>query len=121
MWLYKQSTGTFENPVYGLKFKGYSGQGTGLNNPELEHVPNYGPVPAGVWNIGPAFRHKAKGPVCMRLTRADGSKPHDRDGFLIHGDNKALNKTASEGCIILGLTARQDISQSKDRELIVVP
>jgi hypothetical protein len=43
-----------------------------------------------------------------------------RDGFLIHGDNKLGNRSASHGCIILDRVTRQKIADSKDRHLIVV-
>jgi hypothetical protein len=129
MYVYQQSTGDLQRDGEHLGIC-YSGHGAGLNNPDLEHVHNYGPIPKGIYTIGPAFRHNTKGAVCMRLI-PDG---HDacgraiplaedaqgRDGFLIHGDNKLMNHTASEGCIIASLTIRQDIAQSKDRELLVI-
>jgi hypothetical protein len=43
-----------------------------------------------------------------------------RDGFLIHGDNSAMNHTASEGCIILTRDIRQRISDSGDTQLTVI-
>lgn len=120
MWVYQISTGDLQHDGEHVGIC-YSGQGDGLNNPELSHVRNYGPLPKGLYTIGPVFRHSSKGPVCMRLTPAPGVEMHGRDGFLIHGDNKLMNHTASEGCIIASLTIRQDIAQSKDRELLVIP
>jgi hypothetical protein len=43
-----------------------------------------------------------------------------RSGFFIHGDNQAMNHTASEGCIILPHAARIAIASSGDRGLRVI-
>ena len=45
----------------------------------------------------------------MRLAPR-GHRAHGRDGFMIHGDNPALNFSASQGCIILGLVLRELIA-----------
>src|SRR5437870_7779771 len=84
-WLYKQSTGSISinGAVVGT---GYSGHGTGLNNPEKEKEPNVGPIPVGEWTISEAFKHNSKGPLVMRLTPV-GHIAHGRTEFLIHGDN----------------------------------
>jgi hypothetical protein len=119
MWVYQQNNGDLQQDGVHIGTC-YAGQGDGLNNPDLDHVHSYGPVPRGRYTIGPAFRHKTKGQVCMRLVPDAKNDMHDRDGFLIHGDNKLMNHTASEGCIIASLTIRQDIAQSKDRELLVI-
>src|SRR6266545_322111 len=90
---------------------GYSGHGDGVNNPAKEKEKDVGPIPAGLWTIGPAFKHDTKGPLVMRLT-PDGHKAHGRDGFMIHGDNKKMDNSASEGCIILGPEVRKKIAES---------
>ena len=54
----------------------------------------------------------------MRL-EPRGHNAHGRDGFLIHGDNPALNGSASEGCIILGKPLRELIAASTDKDLNV--
>lgn len=99
--------------------RGYSGNGDGLNNPSKEKVKDVGPIPAGLWTIGPAFKHDSKGPTVMRLT-PDGHRAHGRDGFLIHGDNKKMDNSASEGCIILPLDVRKKIAESGVIKLRVV-
>ena len=40
------------------------------------------------------------------------SDAHGRSGFLIHGDNSKGDKSASEGCIILGPDVRKAIADS---------
>jgi lipoprotein-anchoring transpeptidase ErfK/SrfK len=116
--VYSQKTGKIELDGKSLG-NGYSGKGKGLNNPEMEKVKDTGPIPAGNYTIGKAFKHANKGPMVMRLT-PDGHKAHGRDGFLIHGDNEKLNKSASEGCIILGPDIRQKISESGVTKLRVI-
>lgn len=118
MWIYQQTTGELLHDGQYLT-TGYSGHGEGLNSPAHETVPNVGPIPAGKWKIGREFRHPAKGPVCMRLTPV-GHNAHGRSGFLIHGDNQAVNHTASEGCIILARVTRARIAGSGDDDLLVV-
>ena len=54
----------------------------------------------------------------MRLDPS-GHSARGRDGFLIHGDNQALNRSASQGCIVLGLGLRKLIAASTDKDLNV--
>lgn len=54
----------------------------------------------------------------MNLTPA-GHNALGRSGFMIHGNN--IQNNASQGCIILGLTIRQQIASSKDHILVVTP
>lgn len=97
---------------------GYSGHGDGLNNPLKENVRNVGPIPAGKWKIGDKFDHPRIGPVTMSVT-PDGHDALGRTEFLIHGDNKKMNMSASEGCIILDRKTREMIANSNIKSLIV--
>ena len=115
---YGQATGEMRDPQGRLLATGYSGNGAGVNNPEMEHVPDTGPIPRGEWMIGPAFTHGSLGPVSMRL-QPHGHKAHGRFAFLIHGDNGLGNRSASHGCIILPRSARVLIDCSPDHVLIV--
>lgn len=115
MFRYRQSTGEFLEDG-ALLATGYSGTGAGRNNPDMQAVRNVGPIPRGEYSIGPAYKHPAKGPLCMRLTPV-GHDALKRSGFLIHGDNK--KNDASQGCIILGPDARTRISKAADRRLTV--
>lgn len=116
-YIYKQSTG--ELLFDGKKIAtGYSGNGKGLNNSKLEKEANVGPIPRGEWKIGTAFEHKTKGPLVMELIPQGHTAQH-RSGFLIHGDNKNMDKSASEGCIILDRSTREMIANSKVKTLIV--
>ena len=72
-FVYSQKTGklTLDGKEVG---KGYSGHGDGKNNPEKEKMKNVGPIPAGVWTIGKAFKHDSKGLTVMRFTPS-GTRP----------------------------------------------
>ena len=117
-WTYSQSTGkiSLNGAVVGI---GYSGHGEGLNNPAMQNKSQVGPLPQGNYTIGPAFTHPEKGPIVMRLRPKPGNNMFGRSGFLIHGDNQAMNHSASNGCIILSKPYRKTISASEDRDLIV--
>lgn len=116
-WKYIQSNGNLSHGG-ALVATGYSGHGEGKNNPAMQSVRNVGPIPVGMYEIGPMMMHKdGKGPIVMRLT-AVGHEAFHRSGFLIHGDN--ADHTASEGCIILPRAIRQRIAESGDNELEVV-
>jgi hypothetical protein len=118
-WTYRQSTGEIDldDNMIGT---GYSGNGQGLDNPAMQDVPDVGPIPEGNYTIGPAFDSPAKGPCVHHLLPDPANQMFGRDGFLIHGDNSAMNHTASEGCIILTRDIRQRISDSGDTQLTVI-
>lgn len=124
MFTYSQSSGllTFDGQP---KFttSGYSGHGPGLNNPAMENVPDVGPIPATEYDIdGPIVHPGLAAPVFRLLPKVPGTT-HGRAGFLMHGDNEAMNCTASEGCIILSHPARvmidSLIEHTGDRTLVV--
>lgn len=120
-WTYDQSSGELRHNgvVVGT---GYSGAGTdsttGRNNPQMENVVDQGPIPQGTWHIGPTYNHNNLGPNTMNLTPI-GHTAHGRTLFRIHGSNPESN--ASQGCVILGPALRQQIADSGDDELVVVP
>lgn len=82
---------------------GYSGRGSGRNNPSSEAVPFVGPIPRGTYTVGGTSN--TRGPNTITLipdatTRASiSSMGRQPDTFRIHGNNASNN--ASEGCIIL--------------------
>ena len=119
MWKYEQRSGAFYRPNGERLVLGYAGHGEGVNNPELESTPDVGPIPKGLWQIGPAFTHQKAGPVTMRLQMQKGSL-FGRSGFLIHGDNPKGDRSASNGCIILPRWARLEVAGSTVKSLLVV-
>jgi Tlde1 domain len=128
-WVYHQSTGLLEYraphsgptaPPAHRVGHGYSGAPGAVNNPDMEAIHNVGPIPRGRWRIGPLEPHHGRrGPNVMSLTPI-GHDAHTRFGFLIHGDNSLENRSASDGCVILGPDIRLRIGHSHDRLLEVV-
>jgi hypothetical protein len=120
-WTYSQSTGDLMDAARSRVAKGYSGHGSGLDNPAMEQVECVGPIPRGEWVIGQFFDDAGgKGPMVAHLTPAPGTETFDRSGFMIHGDNVKGDFSASEGCIVLPHVARAAVMASGDRALIVV-
>ena len=121
MWTYEQKTGRMLHDGV-LVWVGYSGHGEGKNNPDMQHIPNVGPIPVGRYRIiKPPFNHSLRGPHCLRLEPLPGNQMFGRNGFLIHGDSTKAPGTASHGCICKSpLSARKIISEHEDCELEVV-
>ena len=120
-WEYSQSTGELTNTNQdGTMGTGYSGQGEGLNNPDMQNVENVGPIPQGVYDIGTPRDSERTGPYVFDLTPQSGVDPWGRTDFQIHGDNALGNNSASQGCMILPRNVRNQIGASGDNTLRVV-
>jgi RHS repeat-associated protein len=125
-WIYSQSTGNLDyiNRQTGERTNvstGYSGNGQGLNNPDMQQVPYVGPIPRGTWEIGPQYNNSRTGPATMKLIPIEGTETFGRDRFRIHGDKKySQDQSASEGCLIFPRNVRDRINNSRDKELRVV-
>jgi hypothetical protein len=120
MWSYCSANGNLSqnNRFVG---KGYSGLREGLNNPELESVEDVGPLPRGRYAIEPFFNDPGgKGAIVAHLHPTQDTITFGRAGFMIHGDNVAMNHTASHGCIILAREIRREMASSGDDVLEVV-
>jgi hypothetical protein len=124
MWQYEQSTGNLSHNGV-LVGTGYSGNGPALDNPDLDNEQDHGPIPKGTYTIGPFFDDPpsptSKGPVVAHLYPDTSNQMYGRSGFMIHGDNRAMNHTASDGCIILAKVIREQIASSGDVNLAVTP
>ena len=118
MWTYSQSTGTMSHNGQTIAI-GYSGHEQGKNNPDLQRVPNVGPIPQGRYFIGPPHDSPKVGPFAFPLEPATETNTFGRSAFMIHGDSIVHPGTASEGCIILLRDARNQIAASGDNELTV--
>lgn len=136
MWVYQQSSGKIFH-TSGLRHEavdagpkvvsvllgvGYSGNGKGLNNPEMQHVRDVGPIPQGDYYIGPRYDHPEHGPVVMKLNPEPGTNTFSRDNFLMHGDLKGHEgeNLASKGCVIMPRWIRERVSESGDHLLRVI-
>lgn len=119
MWVYEQSTGRLS--LNGnLAGTGYSGNGAGKNNPQMQSVANVGPIPCGVYAIGAPFNSIKHGPFAMPLSPDPTNAMFKRSGFMLHGDSIEHPGCASEGCIIMPLGVRHAVWDSGDRGLTVV-
>src|ERR1700683_2500720 len=124
MWIYVQRTGNMyqSNPpvINDLVGAGYSGYAEYRNDPASQCYQDLGPVPRGLWTIGPLQDNTtSSGHVLvqsMRLTPDASTDTCGRSGFLIHGDN-STGTGASTGCIILPISVRQTIGNSDDTDL----
>lgn len=121
MWIYVQRTGTLYAPDGSDAGTCYSGHGKGLNNPDYQTKVGVGPLPTGAYIIGPPHKPVDHlGPYALLLVPAKTTNMHGRSGFFMHGDNSAMNHTASDGCIIANHSIRVQVEDSSDADLIVV-
>ena len=121
MWTYAQKTGDLLQDGKPIA-TGYSGFDDGKNNPAMQAVHEVGPIPQGDWFIeGPPVNTAQHGPYVLTLTPAPGTNTFGRSGFLMHGDSVNAPGTASKGCIIMARTAREQVWESGDTDLSVVP
>ena len=119
-WTYSQKSGELDRDDAKVA-TGYSGAGTGKNNPEMQHIHNVGPIPQGEWTItGPPVDTKTHGPYVLKLAPNTETETFGRSGFLMHGDSKDHPGTASQGCIIVPKSVREQVWNSGDRDLKVI-
>lgn len=128
MWQYSQSTGALTDASGVLCGIGYSGHGQGVNNPAMQAVPDVGPIPAGLWSVGPPQDDLRMGPFVLALTAMPPTVTFGRGGFFVHGDSVESPdaEQASHGCIVLPRQAREQIWErvvgiGTDHVLKVVP
>jgi len=127
-WIYHQRSGKlYHNEKY--VGRGWSGHGTGKDNPLLQSLPGQGPIPRGTYAIGPPFDYRrththphGTGPYSMRLTPDPHNQMFGRSGFLIHGasENPKHHGQESDGCIVTALWVRHTIGASHDDVLEVM-
>lgn len=119
-WVFERTTGKLFDPQGKLVEIGYSGNKY-KDNPTIDNEKNIDPLPEGLYLIGPArVKNEGKGEYVMPLMPVKKNIMYGRGGFLIHADNRKMDKSASEGCPILSLPTRKLISASSDREFKVV-
>lgn len=124
-WLWENCSGKLYNDAGELIAIGYAGGDKGavpdaVNNPAFEASEGVGPLPSGTYTINPPRDGGHLGPYVLDLTPDASNVMYGRSLFRIHGDNPKMNKSASDGCIILPRTIRQEIWDSGDRTLEVV-
>jgi len=121
MWTFEQSTGNLYDPEDNLVEKGYSGNGQWKNDPASQCVVMHGPLPTGLYTIGPAEANGGHmGPFVLPLMPDPANEMCERGGFFMHGDNIELPGTASDGCIVMSRATRVKVNASPDKQLTVV-
>ncbi len=117
-WEYSQHTGRLyhDGNFVGL---GYAGRGSGKDNPATQMQVGIGPIPRGIYTVGPPFTHPHAGVYTLRLTPQPGTVTFGRSGFMMHGDSIEHPGQASDGCIIQNLSVRRRVWESGDRTLKV--
>ena len=127
-WIFSQSTGQMSyqppasiggGPPQPIG-QGYSGNGPGLNNPAMQNVQNVGPLPQGTYTIGPQ-QDNGNLTQSMRLTPDPANQMFNRDRFLIHGPHANDQQDSSNGCPVFNRNIRNQIGNSGDNVLRVVP
>jgi hypothetical protein len=119
-WTYVQKTGVLSHDGEPIG-TGYSGNAVGLNNPDTQDKVGVGPIPCGTYRIAPAHEPPDHlGPMALPLIPARENNMFGRSAFFIHGDNAAMDHTASNGCIILARPLRREVIDSDDTTLVVV-
>ena len=110
---YSQSSGTticsdINGNITMINTKGYAGNGQGYNNPNMQNVPNVGPLPQGSYTVGEMVSRTPSGLInALPLTPNDGTNTYGRGGFFIHGDNPNRPPgTSSNGCPIINSSNR---------------
>ncbi|MDR1461521.1 MAG: hypothetical protein LBI78_07750 [Campylobacteraceae bacterium] len=53
--------------------RGYSGNGNGINNPNLQTEGNVGPIPQGTWNVGQQRDSDHTGSWCFTFNSKNGN------------------------------------------------
>jgi Tlde1 domain len=120
MWTFVQRTG--ELLLAGTpKGIGYSGGGTGKNNPAMQSDKDVGPIPCGFYSIaGLIDRDPVCGEYVLALAPDETNEMFGRTGFRWHGDSTEHPGQASHGCIVSARALRIEAWESADHNLQVI-
>jgi hypothetical protein len=122
---FSQSTGLVTMDDGAHVAMGWSGNGEGKCNPAMQHVRDVGPLPQGVYRIGPWQDHPHLGRMVAPLTQIAG-ETFGRDDFLIHGPSMdpARRGQESKGCCVVPFAGRlqmHNLTPGPDDTLTVTP
>lgn len=125
MWIYEQITGKLFSPDGSLVATGYAGGNEGknpegVNNHTLQMIKGVGPLPCGIYTFGEVVLQSQLGPFAIPLIPDPTNEMYGRGGFYCHGDTMAMDKSASEGCIIMPRLVRNSMYRGTDRKVEVV-
>ena len=124
LWVYEVSTGRLFRPDGSLAGTGYAGGNLGqdpsaVNNPADESIRDVGPLPEGLYSFGSARNSPTLGPLAIPLDPDASNAMFGRSGFFVHGDVSGKYQSASEGCIVMPNSVRQEMEASPVRRLQV--
>ena len=110
----------------GTQYSGHAGHGYGLNNPDAIQEVGVGPLPPGLYNLGPwqdgslyGPSWARLGPLISRLYPDAGNEMYGRNDFAIHGGNGSNPPTDSDGCVIMQHNDRQAVCDSGEPQVTV--
>jgi len=128
--VYSQKDGTLLDMEDRLVGKGYSGAPGNVNVPDGQGKKDQGVIPQGTWTVGEVTERstdtRGKGENLIHLepdaataerVRAMGRDPNT---FYIHAGKKNGERTASQGCIIMGKEERMVIKELQGAKIRVV-
>ena len=123
MWTFSSTTGWLCDAIGKQIARGYAGGNCGRNpegknNPDMENIPQVGPLPRGIYTLGEPVEHSKLGPFAIPLIPDPENEMFGRSGFFCHGDTTPSGN-ASEGCIILPRTAREALKNSGDQIQVI--
>jgi hypothetical protein len=109
-YTFEITTGTLFDENMAFVAKGYSGGNCGknpegVNNPADEGLKDIGPAPEGLYTHGMLIAHSHLGPNAIQLIPDPSNDMKGRSDLYMHGDTTPAGN-ASEGCIIMPLSAR---------------
>jgi hypothetical protein len=120
MWTFVQQTGAILHDGQ-PKGAGYSGNGTGRNNPAMQGDGNVGPIPSGFYTIaGLIYEDPVCGEYVLTLAPDSANEMFGRGGFRWHGDLIEHPGQGSHGCIVSARPLRVEAWQGTDHTLQVV-
>lgn len=117
-YYFVQATGMLYDQDGRFLAQGYSGLGSGKNNPAMQTVEGIGPIPRGTYAVGAPENARQLGPDALPLTPDPANEMFGRSGFFIHGDSIEHPGCASHGCVIVPPMQRGRIEAGD--ELMVV-
>lgn len=111
MWIYEIDSGRISR-AGALLAVGYSGAPGAVNDASKTNIPDVGPLPEGFYTLGTPIPMEQKvGAYAIPLIPDLENQMYGRSGFFMHGDNTKMNQSASKGCIVAPLFARERVGQ----------
>jgi hypothetical protein len=124
MWIYEQATGRLLTPDISHIATGYAGGNEGKNpegknNPDMQCIPDVGPLPRGIYYMQEPVEHRL-GLFAIPLLPDKNNDMCGRGGFYCHGDKISDPGNGSEGCIVMPNEIRHKMWDSIDHVIAVV-